>query len=178
MSRRQSFYAKGRNAVAICQRSGQKMRYQDLVEDGHVPGLLVHPEWWEPRHPQELPVDASDAVALWRPSPETDPAEVDDCPASPFDLRYFESTTLAVDLVSGERRAVVEDAVTYDDHLCLYIELDGGGYIKSRTQGWYETQFVVYSKTDLIGSASAGNAVYIGPEGSNDPMLDGLIVIT
>jgi len=39
-------YARGRNAVAECQRSGQKMLYRDLVEDGHVPGLLVHPNWW------------------------------------------------------------------------------------------------------------------------------------
>jgi hypothetical protein len=72
---------------------------------------------------------------------------------------------------------VVEDAVTYDDNLCLYIELDGGGYIKSRTSGWRETEFIVDSKTDLVGVASAGNNVYIGPEGSGDPKLDGIIVI-
>jgi hypothetical protein len=46
------------------------MAYGDLVEDGHIPGLLVHPDWYEPRHPQELPVDASDSVALWHPAPE------------------------------------------------------------------------------------------------------------
>ena len=63
-------YAKGRHAVAECQRSGQKMRYRDLVEDGHVPGLLVHPDWWEPKHPQEIPVKVDDPIALRRPAPE------------------------------------------------------------------------------------------------------------
>ena len=63
-------YAKGRNAVAECQRSGQKMRYRDLVEDGHIEGLLVHPDWWEPKHPQEIPVSVTDPVALYRPAPE------------------------------------------------------------------------------------------------------------
>jgi hypothetical protein len=46
------------------------MRYRDLVEDGHVPGLLVHPDWWEPKHPQEIPVEIDDPVALYRPAPE------------------------------------------------------------------------------------------------------------
>jgi hypothetical protein len=46
------------------------MAYGDLVEDGHIPGLLVHPDWYEPRHPQETPVDASDSEALWHPAPE------------------------------------------------------------------------------------------------------------
>lgn len=63
-------YARGRNAVAECQRSGQKMKYRDLVEDGHVPGLLVHPDWWEPKHPQEIPVTVDDPIALHRPAPE------------------------------------------------------------------------------------------------------------
>jgi len=63
-------YARGKNAVAECQRSGQKMRYRDLVEDGHIEGLLVHPDWWEPKHPQEIPVTVTDPVALYRPAPE------------------------------------------------------------------------------------------------------------
>jgi hypothetical protein len=55
------------------------MRYRDLVEDGHVPGLLVHPDWWEPKHPQEIPVEIDDPIALveiddpialYRPAPE------------------------------------------------------------------------------------------------------------
>ena len=63
-------YAKGTHAIAECQRSGQKMRYRDLVEDGHVSGLLVHPDWWEPKHPQEIPVEVTDPIALFRPAPE------------------------------------------------------------------------------------------------------------
>ena len=69
-SNRRRRYAYGVRAKAECQRSGQKMAYGDLVEDGHIPGLLVHPDWYEPRHPQETPVDASDSEALWHPAPE------------------------------------------------------------------------------------------------------------
>jgi len=175
---RRSYYAKGRNAIAECQRSGQKMRYRDLVEDGHIPGLLVHPAWYEPRHPQELPVDTSDAVALWEPAPEISvPPDQAACPISPEDLRFFQTTTLDADLVSGGTRALTVDAVTYDDDTCIFIELDGGGWLISRASGWYENEYFVDSKTPLIGVASAGNQVYIGIEGSGAPRLTAVIVI-
>lgn len=176
---RRSYYAKGRNAIAECQRSGQKMRYRDLVEDGHIPNLLVHPDWYEPRHPQELPVDTSDAVALWKPAPEIsvpDPQAA--CPISPEDLRYFQNTTLEEDLVSGEFRILTVDAVSYDDDTCIFIELDGGGWLIARAFGWQENQYFVDSKTPLVGTASAGNQVYIGVEGSGAPRLSAIIVIT
>jgi hypothetical protein len=63
-------YARGTHAIAECQRSGQKMMYRDLVEDGHIEGLLVHPDWWEPKHPQEVPITVTDPIALYRPAPE------------------------------------------------------------------------------------------------------------
>lgn len=63
-------YARGTKALAECQRSGKRVPYRDLVEDGHVPGLLVAPDWWEPRHPQEDPPSVKDPVALFRPTPE------------------------------------------------------------------------------------------------------------
>lgn len=63
-------YARGKKAVGICQRSGKKVFRQDMLEDGQVPGLLVAKDWWEPRHPQEFPVDAGESMAIYRPSPD------------------------------------------------------------------------------------------------------------
>lgn len=74
-------YARGTNALAECQRSGKRVPYRDLVEDGHIPGLLVAPDWWEPRHPQEDPPSVKDPVALFRPSPEHRPPGEGEVPA-------------------------------------------------------------------------------------------------
>ena len=63
-------YARGSRAWGICQRSGTRYLLRELVEDGRYPGLLVHPDWWEGKHPQETPVDVSDPIALRRPSPD------------------------------------------------------------------------------------------------------------
>ena len=65
-------YAKGKNAVGICARSGRKMRLLDMVPDGQNPGLLVDPDWRDIKHPIEKPLDVSDAEALRRPAPDTD----------------------------------------------------------------------------------------------------------
>ena len=65
-------YAVGENAWGICGRSGKRMLLKDMVEDGDIPGLLVSPEWYEPEHPQERPVEAYDAQALRRTAPDTD----------------------------------------------------------------------------------------------------------
>lgn len=43
---------------------------RDLVRDGRNPGLLVHPDWWEPEEPQEKLEPIIDSFALRRPSPE------------------------------------------------------------------------------------------------------------
>lgn len=40
-----------------------------MVVDGDT-GLLVDPNWYEPKHPQETPIIKTDAVALRRPAPE------------------------------------------------------------------------------------------------------------
>lgn len=186
-------YASGRHAIAECERSGQKMRYKDLVEDGHVPGLLVHPDWYEPRHPQELPIDTSDAVALWRPAPEKSvpDGEFDtlaeweawvptQCPASPLDLQYFESTTLATPAVVNDLSFTLDDAVLSVIGQCLFVELDAGG--------WFVTQvamdnpkcpsFTIAGITHMTGAAAIGNDVFVGPTGSGDPILDGIWVVT
>jgi len=46
------------------------MLLRDMVYDGHVPGLRVAPEWWEPRHPQEYLPPVDDPVALRDPAPD------------------------------------------------------------------------------------------------------------
>lgn len=61
----------GRGQVATCMRSGIKMKRKDMVEDGQVKGLLVHPDWWEPYHPQLLPPPMRpDGLPRQRPAPD------------------------------------------------------------------------------------------------------------
>ena len=170
-------YAIGKNAIAECQRSGQKMRYQDLVEDGHIPGLLVHPDWYEPRHPQELPVDGSDAIALYRPSPEISVPDGEFgtqaqwaayvqslCPTTPAGLTLFQTNTLGSDAVVGDYRFDLEDAASYRTGLCLYVELDGGGWFRANVPVGSPDSltFTVPSSLPFAGAASAGNQVFIG----------------
>ncbi len=64
----------GKGQIGICQRSGQKMKRADMVEDGQVRGLLVHPDWWEPYHPQLVPPPMrADGIAKQRPAPDQVP---------------------------------------------------------------------------------------------------------
>lgn len=187
-------YAVGKRAVAECQRSGQKMPYRELVEDGHIPGLLVHPDWFEPRHPQELPVDATDAIALYRPAPEVSipPGEFDTldrfyadlragCPSNPLNLRFFETTTVAVPPVEGARQITVERAVRYEIYECLFVELDGGGWFVSPiTTGTPCTpQFFIPSVIPWEAglSASVGNQVFVGTGENNPTIMNGAWVI-
>lgn len=161
-------YAKGRHAVAECQRSGQKMRYRDLVEDGHVPGLLVHPDWWEPKHPQETPPDMTDPIALRRPAPEisieTDygnpeaptPLPTDPLPSEP-------NTTLAVAMTAGDTQVVLNEALKYNIGEYVFIALDGGGWFVSLIRSTADSpHLTVPFTTPFTGAAAQGNQVYIG----------------
>lgn len=65
-------FAKGRNAVGICARSGRKMLLRDMVPDGYKPGLMVDPAWRDTKHPQERPVTTEEGIALRRPAPDVD----------------------------------------------------------------------------------------------------------
>lgn len=69
-----TMYARNRNAVAICNRSGVKMLRSDMVEDGYIKGLLVHPEWYDPAHPQEQPFDPDEPIAIYKPAPDLVPS--------------------------------------------------------------------------------------------------------
>jgi hypothetical protein len=164
-------YARGTYAKAECQRSGQKMRYMDLVEDGHIEGLLVHPDWWEPKHPQEIPVEVTDPVALLRPSPEisvesdyglTDGGGLEACPTEP-NILHPPTGTLSETVVVGGRQIVVDEAGKYIFGDCLFVELDGGGWFTSKIRTEANAPaFTVPFNAEFTAAASAGNDYYIG----------------
>jgi len=168
-------YAKGTHAIAECQRSGQKMRYRDLVEDGHIPGLLVHPDWWEPKHPQEIPVEVTDPIALYRPAPEIsieagygDPENLDGG-TTPTTTTAPVAGTINATLVGGETSIAFETAVPLEPwNEWLFIELDGGGFFVSRivegyasTHGATPVYFLPFT-SPFSGTATVGNDFHLG----------------
>lgn len=179
-SRSKREYALGRHAIAECQRSGQKMRYRDLVEDGHIAGLLVHPDWWEPKHPQEIPIEVTDPIALYRPAPEIsieegygDPENLDGntTPTTTFNPV---AGTINRTLSGGETTIAFTDAVPLEAwNEWLFIELDGGGFHVSRIVEGYASRygatpvfFLPFTTAFPSGStATLGNDFHLG-EGS------------
>lgn len=160
-------YAKGRNAVAECQRSGQKMKYRDLVEDGNIAGLLVHPDWWEPKHPQETPVTVTDPVALYRPAPEISiPAgygDVDQPLPAPVAPATSPAGTIATAMSGNEWHMVPTEANVYTIGDWLFIELDGGGawHISRISMDSTSPTFRIPFMTQFVGAAAIGNNYYI-----------------
>jgi hypothetical protein len=68
-------YATGKKAVAISDRSGFKIKHNDLKTTWD--GLRVEREEWEPKHPQLTPAkNVFDATALFNPRPDNDPENV------------------------------------------------------------------------------------------------------
>jgi len=65
-------HAVGRNAIGICERSGKKMLRRKMVYDGQYPDLLVAPEEWDPKHPQEYLPDVGDPVTIYDPTGDPD----------------------------------------------------------------------------------------------------------
>lgn len=65
-----STYARGSKAWGLCKRCGLRFLLHELVFDAQIPWLRVCNQCFDPKHPQERPVKASDPQALWRPSPE------------------------------------------------------------------------------------------------------------
>lgn len=162
-------YARGTHAIAECQRSGQKMKYKDLVEDGHVSGLLVHPDWWEPKHPQEIPVEVTDPIALFRPAPEIsiptgygDPENLDGG-TTPTTPTGAVTGTTATAMSGLETQLVSSAAVVYGINYWLFIELDGGGvYFVSRITTVADSpSFTVPFTTPFVGAAAINNNFHI-----------------
>jgi len=68
-------YAKGRKAVAICDRSGFRIPYKNLRTEWT--GLRVAPDEYEPKNPQLTPpTNIIDATALFKPRPDNDPENI------------------------------------------------------------------------------------------------------
>ena len=68
-------YAKGKKAVAICDRSGFRIPYKNLRTEWT--GLRVAPDEYEPKNPQLTPpTNIIDATALFKPRPDNDPINV------------------------------------------------------------------------------------------------------
>jgi len=65
-------YAVGRKAIGLCERSGKKMLRRTMVYDGQFPDLLVAPDEWDPKHPQEYLPDVTDPVVIYDPTGDTD----------------------------------------------------------------------------------------------------------
>jgi len=55
-------YASGKDAWAICDRTGRRVRLRDLRTEWN--GLRVHKNEWEPKHPQLRPRSVEDPEAL------------------------------------------------------------------------------------------------------------------
>jgi hypothetical protein len=162
------------------------MRYLDLVTDGQVPSMLVHPDWFEPRHPQELPVDTSDAVALYKPAPEisvnTDEFRTLEeweayiptlCPVEPEDLRFEESTVLAFDIVPGSYVIRVDEPVAFNIGDCVFVALDGGGWWTGFTRTTADIPcFKIEVLQALNITAGAGAQVFVTPVAEGVVLLD------
>tara|TARA_Y100001973_G_C5197670_1_gene335441 strand:+ start:1296 stop:1976 length:681 start_codon:yes stop_codon:yes gene_type:complete len=68
-------YAKGRRSLAISDRSGFRVPYQNLRTEWN--GLRVSPDDYDPKHPQLTPPkNITDATALYDPRPDNDPENV------------------------------------------------------------------------------------------------------
>jgi len=147
------------------------MRYRDLVEDGHIEGLLVCSDCWEPKHPQEIPVVVTDPIALYRPAPEIsiplgeglpDGIGLYSCPPEP-NILYPATGTITEALVGGERQIVIDEAMKFVFGECVYIQRDDLSWFVSmtRTEANYPSFTVPYNVV-FDGVAAAGNDYYLG----------------
>ena len=65
-------YARGINAVAICERCSKKSYRRELVYDGQYPDLLVCADCWDPKHPQEYLPPVTDPITIYDPTGDPD----------------------------------------------------------------------------------------------------------
>lgn len=75
-------YARGDNALGICERCSKKMLRKHMVYDGQIADLLVCSDCWDPKHPQEYLPDVSDPVTIYDATgdPEKEAARDDTTP--------------------------------------------------------------------------------------------------
>lgn len=65
-------FARGKRAYARCMRSGKRVPYTQIVEDGDKPGLMVAKDEADVYHPARRPPRVMEGVALRDASPDTD----------------------------------------------------------------------------------------------------------
>lgn len=66
-------YAQGRDAWGLCNKCGLRFYLWDLVFDGATRSLRVCLGCYDPKHPQEFPVNVTDVQTVYKPSPENSP---------------------------------------------------------------------------------------------------------
>jgi hypothetical protein len=140
-------YAFGTMAWGICQRCGIRALLNDLVFDGRFAWLVVHPECYEPVHPQERLISVFDPVTLYRPSPESDntvqPILEVEVAAGTATLTWSAADTLGA-RIEGYRVMRSADGETYTQVVDLPIVYSFLGAI--------ETQILTYDDTPAAGS--------------------------
>lgn len=114
-------YAHGELAWGICAKCGLRFLLRELRLDGYYPNLRVCDSCYDSKHPQERLVPMTDAVALWRPSPEQ-------ANATPSVLS-FELDGLQVDLTWTPTQTIgprIESYKVYrsSDEGVTFVELD------------------------------------------------------
>lgn len=64
--------ASGKVSVAICGRCKKKVQYNELREDGNIPGLMVcgDPGCWDTIDPYRLPQRKTEDVSINHPRPD------------------------------------------------------------------------------------------------------------
>lgn len=69
-----------------CPRSGLRVRLERMKRDGHRPGMLVSADWYEPRHPLDMP-PINRTERHERPAPELSKPDDEgtEAPALTFD---------------------------------------------------------------------------------------------
>ena len=67
-------YARGDHALGLCERCSKKMLLNDMQYDGQYNDLLVCPDCWDPKHPQEYLPEVHDPVTLLDPTGDGDKA--------------------------------------------------------------------------------------------------------
>ena len=86
-------YARGLNAVAICERCSEKKLRRLLIYDGQYPDLLVCSDCWDPKHPQEYLPPVTDPVTIYDPTGDPDRVQANTLVFGP---RFDEQNVLAV----------------------------------------------------------------------------------
>lgn len=64
-------YAEGRLSRSVCDRCGIWGHYRDMIEDGNIPGIFVHPKCYDSIDPYKLPARLPDNYCLAHPRPDT-----------------------------------------------------------------------------------------------------------